>query len=71
MESERQVPIWWFIGLLLVVYGVLILGGSVYGYYHPSPQLARLPYPHAGIWWGLLLIVIGAVFTIRSWPRKR
>jgi hypothetical protein len=59
--KEHGVPIWFFIGALLLVYGVLILGAGLYGLAHPpAVALAQL---HVGVWWGLLLIAIGALYV--------
>ena len=61
------IPIWFFIGALLAVYGVLILGAGIYGLAHPPQvELARL---HVGIWWGALLILIGLVYVVKFRPR--
>jgi hypothetical protein len=63
------VSIWFFIGVLLLVYGVLITGAGIYGLVHPpAVKLAGL---HAGLWWGLLLVVIGGVYTYAFFPARR
>jgi len=67
--TNTRVSIWFFIGVLLTVYGVLITGAGVYGLAHPpAVKLAGL---HAGLWWGLLLVAIGAVYTYASLPTRR
>jgi hypothetical protein len=54
------IPIWFFVGALVAVYGVLILGAGLAGLHDPPPvALAEL---HAGIWWGALLILIGTIY---------
>jgi hypothetical protein len=59
--KEHALPIWFFIGALLLVYGVLILGAGIVGLFHPPPvELAEL---HAGVWWGALLVVIGGSYV--------
>jgi hypothetical protein len=70
MEKEHQIPIWFFIGSLLGVYGVLILGAGVYGVFHPPKQVA-LSHLHAGIWWGALLIILGLVYVVKFWPGRQ
>ncbi len=70
MEKERQIPIWFFIGALLGVYGLLILGSGVYALFRPPARQVALSYLHADIWWGLLLLVLGAVYVIRFRPSK-
>ncbi len=72
MESEHQVPIWFFIGVVLLVYGVLITGSGIVGWISPPPpeqqvQLFRL---HADIWWGSLLTILGLVYSIRFRPSR-
>lgn len=61
-----MISIWFFIGLLLVIYGVLILGAGLYGLSHP-PNVVRADL-HAGIWWGALLLILGTVYTVRFRP---
>jgi hypothetical protein len=59
--KEHALPIWFFIGALLLVYGVLILGAGIFGLFHPPRvELAEL---HAGIWWGALLVLIGGSYV--------
>ena len=68
MATRSSIPIWFFVGALLVVYGVLILGAGLFGLAHP-PQV-ELAHLQAGIWWGALLIVIGALYCYWFWPRR-
>ncbi|MCX8109217.1 MAG: hypothetical protein N3G20_10475 [Verrucomicrobiae bacterium] len=71
MEHEHhQVPIWFFIGALLTVYGLLILGVGIYHLAHPPVQKVALYEKHADIWWGALLTVIGLIYGIRFWPGR-
>lgn len=64
-----MIPIWFFIGALLLIYGVLITGAGIYELSSPPEHPVVLASLHAGIWWGVLLIIIGAVYTIRFRPR--
>jgi len=65
--TEHGIPIWFFIGALLLVYGVLILGAGLYGLFHPpAVALANL---HVGIWWGALLVLIGLGYVRAFRPR--
>ena len=61
-----MISIWFFIGVLLVVYGVLIFGAGIYGLSHP-PQVVKAEL-HAGVWWGMLLLVLGGFYTVRFRP---
>lgn len=69
-----MVSIWFFIGISLLVNGVLIFGAGLYEYWHPPAldgrvQLFEL---HAGIWWGALMAVIGAwyCYHFKPGPKK-
>jgi hypothetical protein len=66
-----MVSIWAFIGALLLVYGVLILGAGLYQLAVPPAHPVVLANLHAGIWWGALLIALGAFYTLRFKPKKR
>jgi hypothetical protein len=70
MDHEREIPIWFFIGVLLTVYGVLILGTGLYHLISPPKHTVALANLHADIWWPLLLLAIGLFYTIRHWPFK-
>jgi hypothetical protein len=63
-----MISIWFFVGALLLIYGFLILGAGLYGLAHPpAVVLAEL---HAGIWWGLLLILLGMLYSVRFSPGR-
>ncbi|MGE5569370.1 MAG: hypothetical protein ACM3S5_10075 [Rhodospirillales bacterium] len=71
MSEQRQfISIWLFIGVLLLIYGVLILGSGIYSLMNPPAQETVLANLHAPIWWGALLTVLGAVYTIAFRPRR-
>jgi hypothetical protein len=68
MLTKGSISIWFFIGALLLVYGILITGAGLYGLFHP-PQV-KLAYLHAGIWWGALLIVLGGIYSYAFFPGR-
>jgi hypothetical protein len=70
MEKQHQVPIWFFIGVLLAIYGVLILGSGIYGLFYPPRREVALSYLHADIWWGALLLVIGLLYAVKFNPLR-
>ena len=65
-----MLSIWFFIGVLLLAYGFLILGSGLYELVSPPDHPVVLANLHAGIWWGALLIVLGAIYTSRFRPAK-
>jgi hypothetical protein len=67
-KPQHTITIWFFVGVLFVVYGVLILGAGIYGMFVP-PEVA-MQHLHLSLWWGALLLAIGAFYTIRFRPRR-
>lgn len=68
-RHHRMLPVWFFIGVLLLVYGVIILVTSL-SYLHQPNNVVLANY-HAGIWGGVVLILLGGVYTLKFWPRRR
>jgi hypothetical protein len=68
--EEKQVPIWFFIGVLLAVYGLIIAVTGVYGWAHPPDKKVALWDLHADVWWGALLCLFGLVYVLKFWPRQ-
>lgn len=67
-EDHHMIPVWFFVGMILAVYGVIILITGIYELsYPPSTVLANL---HPAIWWGALLTVLGGVYVYLYMPRK-
>ncbi len=70
MEEHHQIPIWFFIGILLTIYGVLIVGSGIYGLFRPPQFQVALSYLHADIWWGGLLLALGVVYVSKFRPGR-
>jgi hypothetical protein len=65
-----MLSIWFFIGVLLLAYGVLICGAGIYELSNPPEHPVVRADLHAGIWWGALLLVIGGIYTFRFRPSR-
>ena len=68
-EGRHFISIWFFIGVLLAIYGALILGSGVYALFHPPERQVVLANLHAAIWWGGLLLALGAFYAFKFYPR--
>ena len=67
-EKHHIVPVWFFVGVLLLVYGLMIFISGLAEWSHPpGTVLAEL---HAPVWWGMLLIVLGSVYGWMFRPGK-
>ncbi|MCS7090313.1 MAG: hypothetical protein RMN51_08415 [Verrucomicrobiota bacterium] len=69
--SEKQIPIWFFIGLVLAVYGFLILLSGLHEMLWPPPEDQRVAlwHLHAPVWWGALMLIVGLFYSWRFRPR--
>lgn len=65
-----MISIWFFIGILLLFYGVVILGQGLYELSVPPERTVVLASLHIGIWWGVLLLVMGAGYSYHFRPKK-
>lgn len=70
MEKGHQIPIWFFIGLVLTFYGIVILGTGLYHLIYPPARAVALQHLHPDIWWSAVLLVIGLIYVIRYAPRR-
>lgn len=65
-----NISIWFFIGVLLTVYGAMIFAYGVFDLvtgHVPHVVLANL---HAPVWWGALLLILGLFYGIRFRPGR-
>jgi hypothetical protein len=73
MESEHQIPIWFFIGALLGVYGVIIFITGIFLAVWPPPEEQRVALfnLHSDIWWGAMMTIIGVFYCYRFNPARK
>ncbi len=55
----EPLPIWFFVGLILLVYGVLVVVGG----FLPTDRQTVLAETRPSLWWGAIMLAGGAVFT--------
>jgi len=67
-----MVSIWFFIGISLAVNGGLILAAGIYQLVNPpeNPNIVLFNL-HANVWWGAILLLIGAFYCFKFAPGKR
>lgn len=64
-HEHLMLPVWFFIGGILLIYGVLIFGEGILEY--SDPPVANF---HASVWWGIVMVIVGGIFFQRFYPRK-
>jgi hypothetical protein len=67
-RQSHMLPVWFFIGILLTVYGVIILFTSIADYSQPTTVV--LAHYHPGIFGGVLLLLIGGFYIYWFWPGR-
>jgi divalent metal cation (Fe/Co/Zn/Cd) transporter len=54
-------PIWYFVGLILLVMGGIILLTGIYQLINPPERTTVLSNIHPNIWWGAVMLLIGGI----------
>jgi len=62
-------PIWYFVGILLLIMGSIIVLAGVYTLFYPPPEQKILASLHPDLWWGAIMVVGGLIFLLAN--RKR
>jgi hypothetical protein len=68
-ERHHIIPVWFFVGLLLLIYGALILYSAIVEWHDPPPTV--LSNLHAPVWWGGLMVVSGIAYVVMFRPRRQ
>jgi len=68
MNGHTIIPVWFFVGVLLAIFGALILASGILEW--SNPGAVALGELHAPVWWGGLLMVTGVVYVIAFRPRR-
>ncbi len=71
MHDRNLISIWFFIGLLLLCYGVLITGSGLWELSNPPAHPVVMANLHTPIWWGILLLAIGGHYTYHFKPGRK
>jgi hypothetical protein len=80
MQTERQVPIWFFVGGTLLIYGLIILATGLVALANPSAVQIELHkshpnaswfFLHADVWWGAMMTIIGVVYCLCFHPWRK
>jgi len=65
---HHMLPVWFFIGMLLTMHGVIIFIASIVDWSQPSQAI--LAQYHPGFWGGILLLLIGGIYVLKFRPRR-
>jgi hypothetical protein len=68
---DNGISIWFFIGISLLVNGILIVGAGIWEIFHPPLNPVVLYHLHANVWWGAMLLVFGLIYCFRFAPGRK
>jgi len=68
---DRVIPIWFFIGISLLMNGILIAGAGLCEIFNPPANPVVLFHLHASVWWGALLFLLGILYCFRFAPGRQ
>ncbi len=63
-------PIWYFVGLLLLSMGAIIMIAGIYQVLNPPPHQTVLADLHPSLWWGGVMTLSGLIFLLTN-KKKR
>ena len=66
----EALSIWFFVGIMCLLYGLVLLpyGGWEWMENHEAETVLKELHPT--FWWGVLLTMVGGIYTVRFRPRK-
>jgi hypothetical protein len=70
-ETPKMKPIWYFVGLMLLVMGGLVLLAGLIELVSPSARQTVLAETHPGIWWGAVMVAGGLIFYLKNRKQSR
>ena len=71
--ESTELSIWFFCGILMLAYGVVLVITGIIELHNPPPNELLLPWLqalHPTLWWGVLLTVFGGFYSIRFRPGR-
>ena len=67
---KTDVSIWFFNGVMLTIYGLMIGGYGVYELISGHLPPVVLAHLHAPLWWGGLLLALGLFYCVKFAPGR-
>jgi hypothetical protein len=67
---KQMISVWFFIGCLLSVYGLLIFSAGLLSLAGRPAHQGVAAQLHLPIWWGVVMIALGLTYVIHFRPRR-
>ena len=68
MKAKGDISIWFFCGILSLVYGVVLVVQGIYDFSHPPATV--LHELHPTLWWGALMTLAGGIYSVKFRPGR-
>ena len=68
--GANMLSIWFFVGMMLTVLGIIIALTGVYYIFSPQSD-TKLAELNPNLWWGGVILAGGLIFLIPSWRRHK
>jgi H+/Cl- antiporter ClcA len=65
-----EISIWFFIGVLLIIYGLLIFAYGIWEFVSGTTANVVLSNLHAPVWWGAVMLALGLFYAVRFRPSR-
>lgn len=65
-KTKGMKTIWYFVALILVIMGGMIVLSGVYYIFYPSQSSTVLQELHPNLWWGGIMLIAGLIFLWRN-----
>jgi len=66
MTEIKMKPIWFFVGLILLVMGGIIFLNGIYLLISPPAVKTVLSEMHPDLWWGAVMMLFGGVLFLKT-----
>jgi hypothetical protein len=73
MSEKREISIWFFCGILMLAYGLVLIVTGLTELHKPPQAYILLPWLqplHPTLWWGVVLTLFGGFYTVQFRPGK-
>ena len=67
--DEHMLNIWFFVGFLLALYGIIITLAGVFYIFKPHTEVQFYEL-NPSLWWGLIMLISGGIFLFISRRNK-
>lgn len=68
-NTGKMISVWFWVGLMLLVYGLLVSGAGVYYLFNP-PINYQAKWTNPNLWWGGIMLAVGLLFLFLGRNRK-